>query len=176
MTFGAFSPLRAVPFPFAPSAVYIDGVIATRLKFIVRCFSLLEQKISVSREDVLSAFVSYASEDRDRVATIIQGMQKARPDMDVFFDVDSLRSGEGWEQALQREISQRDVLYLCWSQNARRSQWVDTEWRYAYSQKGEDGIEPIPIDPPDVCPPPKELSGKHFNDRLLYIINASHNP
>ena len=158
------------------AAVYIDGVIATRLKFIVRCFSLLEQKISVSREDVLSAFVSYASEDRDRVATIIQGMQKARPDMDVFFDVDSLRSGEGWEQALQREISRRDVLYLCWSQNARRSRWVDTEWRYAYSQKGEAGIEPIPIDSPDVCPPPQELSGKHFNDRLLYIINASHNP
>lgn len=39
--------------------------------------------------EILSAFVSYASQDRNRVAMIIQGMQKARLDMDVFFDVES---------------------------------------------------------------------------------------
>ena len=100
-------------------------------------------------------------------------MKKARPDMDVFFDVDSLRSGEDWEQALHQEIEKRDILFLCWSHFACDSKWVDAEWRYAFKKKGADCIEPVPIEPPDICPPPKELSHKHFNDKLLYIINAN---
>ena len=71
--------------------------------------------------------MSYASQDRQRVATIIQGMRKARPDIDIFFDVDSLRSGDDWEQALWREIDKRDVLFLCWSEYARESKCVDAE-------------------------------------------------
>lgn len=155
------------------AAVYINDVIATRLKFIAKCMASAEQKLEVNREDVLSAFVSYASQDRKRVAMIIQGMKKARPDMDVFFDVESLRSGDDWESALWHEIDKRDVLFLCWSKSARDSQWVDAEWRYALKQKGSECIEPVPIDPPEVCPPPIELNKKHFNDKLLYIINHS---
>ena len=154
------------------ASVYINDIIATRLKFVAKCKSLIEQKIEVTREDVLSAFVSYASQDRNRVAMIIQGMKKARPDMDIFFDVDSLRSGDDWEKALWREIDKRDVLFLCWSKYARDSKWVDAEWRYAFKNKGPDSIEPVPIDPPGSCPPPDELSRKHINDKLLYIINS----
>ena len=154
------------------ASVYINDLIATKLKFVVKCRSSFEQKIEVFREDILSAFVSYASQDRNRVALIIQGMKKARPDMDIFFDVDSLRSGDNWENALWKEIDKRDVLFLCWSKYARDSKWVDAEWRYALKQKGEDRIEPVPIDPPSSCPPPDELSHKHFNERLLYFINS----
>lgn len=154
------------------ASVYINGVIASKLKFIVKCSSLLEQKIQISRTDVFSAFISYASQDRNRVAAIIQGMKKARPDLDVFFDVDSLRSGDDWELALREEIERRDVLFLCWSHFARESKWVNEEWRYAFEKKGIDGIEPVPIESPDVCPPPEELRKKHFNDKLLYIINS----
>lgn len=138
----------------------------------MKCSSLFEQKIQISRTDVFSAFISYASQDRNRVAAIIQGMKKARPDLDVFFDVDSLRSGDDWELALREEIERRDVLFLCWSHFARESKWVNEEWRYAFEKKGIDGIEPVPIESPDVCPPPEELRKKHFNDKLLYIINA----
>ena len=155
------------------ASVYFNDIIATRLKFVAKCKSLSEQKIELTREDVLSAFVSYASQDRNRVAMIIQGMKKARPDMDIFFDVDSLRSGDDWESALWREIDKRDILFLCWSKYARDSKWVDAEWRYAFKNKGPDSIEPVPIDPPGSCPPPDELSRKHFNDKLLYIINSS---
>lgn len=154
------------------ASVYINDLIATKLKFVVKCFSFREQKLEVSRADVFSAFISYASQDRNRVATIIQGMKKARPDMDIFFDVDSLRSGEDWERALHYEIEKRDTLFLCWSHNARASKWVDAEWRYAMDCKGADCIEPVPLDPPNLCPPPEELSQKHFNDKLLYIINS----
>ncbi len=147
--------------------VYFNDVIATRLKFIANCSSAKEQKIRLTREDVLTAFISYASQDRSRVATIIQGMQKARPDMDIFFDVENLRSGDNWESTLRREIEQRDILFLCWSNYARASEWVEKEWRYALLHKGIDSIEPIPLVSPVECPPPEELKSKHFNDRAL---------
>lgn len=152
--------------------VYIDDLIVTKLKFIAQCLSPQAQNMSVTREDVTSAFVSYARQDRNRVAAIIQGMRKIRPDLDVFFDVESLRSGDDWESALHREIERRDVLFLCWSHYAQQSRWVEKEWRYALERKGLSGIEPVPIEPPDACPPPEELRQKHFNDKLLYIINS----
>ena len=156
------------------ASVYFNDLIATKLKFIVNCFSTKEQKLQLTREDVLTAFISYASQDRSRVATIIQGMKKARPDMDIFFDVESLRSGEDWESALRREIENRDVLFLCWSHFAKKSQWVETEWRYALTTKGLDSIEPIPLVSPADCPPPDELKSKHFNDKAL--LYRAHQP
>ena len=155
------------------ASVYINDIIATRLKFVAKCKTLIEQKMEITREDILSAFVSYASQDRKRVARIIQGMKKARPDMDIFFDVESLRSGDDWKKKIRREIDKKDILFLCWSKYARDSEWVDYEWRSALKIKGADSIEPIPIEPPESCPPPDELGGKHFNDKLLYIINSN---
>lgn len=155
------------------ATVYIDGVIASRLKFIVKCTASSSQEIEVIRRDIVSAFISYASQDRNHVTGIIQGMKKIRPELDVFFDVDSLRSGDNWEQAIHQEIERRDILFLCWSRNARQSEWVDEEWRYALEKKGDESIEPVPIEPPDICPPPKELSHKHFNERLLYYAGKS---
>ncbi len=152
------------------ASVYFDNIIATKLKFVAKISSWKQQKIDLVRDDVLTAFISYASQDRDRVASIIQGMQKARPDMDVFLDVEKLRSGENWENALKQEIEKRDVLYLCWSEHAKTSSWVETEWRYALTNKGLDAIEPIPLVSPNVCPPPDELKSKHFNDKILYFI------
>ena len=149
--------------------VYINDLIATTLSLIIKS----GQQVHVSRCDVVSAFVSYASQDRNQVAAIIQGMKKARPDMDIFFDIENLHSGQAWETALWDEIDKRDILFLCWSKAAKSSEWVEREWRYALEHKGEDAIEPIPIDSPDVCPPPLELSKKHFNDKMLYIIKSS---
>lgn len=151
--------------------VYFDDVPATRLMLTVRPTASYDEQIEMARQDIITAFVSYASQDRARVGALVQGMRKARPDMDIFFDVTTLRSGDDWESALYREIARRDILFLCWSRYARESEWVEREWRYALAQKGSDCIEPIPLEQPDICPPPRELSSKHFNDSLLYIIN-----
>ena len=150
--------------------IYMDDVIMTRLKFVVQCGDTMKQAPTVRRHDVHSVFVSYASQDRAHVAAVVQGMRKIRPDLDIFFDVESLRSGDDWEQKLYSAISARDLLYLCWSHFARESRWVEAEWRYALKTKGPDAIEPIPLEMPDECPPPEELRQKHFSDRLLYII------
>lgn len=156
------------------ASVYFNDVLTTKLKFVVTVDGVRETKPQISRKNILSAFISYASQDRSRVATIIQGMKKVRPDLDIFFDVENLRSGEKWADVLRKEIDERDILYLFWSHFARESEWVDMEWRYALERKGIDYIEPVPIEPPDNCPPPKELSGKHFNDRELLYYQNSH--
>ena len=153
--------------------VYINDIIASSLTFITTVDTDQEQRIKIQRNDIMSAFVSYASNDRARVATIIQGMKKARPDLDIFMDVDMLRSGEHWESVLKKEIDNRDIFYLCWSLAARESHFVEMEWRYALDHRGLEYIEPVPIDPPNICPPPDELSSKHFNDRLIYLIKAA---
>lgn len=154
------------------ATVYINNVIASNLIFKVKCLSVPQEKIKISRKDVLSAFISYASQDRRRVALIIQGMKKIRPELDVFFDVSSLRSGDNWEKVLPMEIEKRDVLYLFWSHFAKESEWVEKEWRYALKMKGDRCIEPFPLELPENCPPPEELKHKSFNDILLYVVNA----
>ena len=155
--------------------VFINDLPATRLTFLVDCATPHVQVINPQRRDVLSAFMSYAREDRPRAAAILLGMQKARPDLNVFFDVESLRSGDNWREALPLEISRRDIFFLCWSHYAKESVWVRQEWNCALAVKGLACIEPIPLESPDRCPPPPELDGKQFNDRLLYIINAKQN-
>ncbi len=152
--------------------VYFDGVPATRLKFIAECDGNGAQQPRLERTDINSGFMSYASQDRARVATLMQGMQKVRPELDLFFDVENLRSGENWREAIKREIDKRDALFLCWSHYSKQSEWVDMEWRYALERKGESAIEPVPIEPPSACPPPEALSHKHFNDKLLVYMNG----
>lgn len=168
--FGVFLPVDYhKPSIYFHARVYINGIIASNLNFTATCVSMLEQKLTVKRQDVLSAFVSYASQDRDEVLRIVQGMRKARQDMHIFTDIEGLRSGENWQMRLYHEIDIRDVLFLCWSRSARDSEWVDREWRYALKQKGDMGVDPLPLEPAEVCPPPKELEGKHFNDMLNYV-------
>lgn len=154
------------------ASVYVNDLIATRLKFLVDIKTEEEQRLEIERIDITTAFVSYASKDRNRVASIVQGMKKARPDMDVFFDVETLRSGQKWEEALKNEIDNRSIFFLCWSKSASELKWVDFEWRYALEKKGDECIEPIPIEPPEICPPPIELREKHFNDKMVYVIKA----
>jgi TIR domain-containing protein len=119
-----------------------------------------------------TAFASYASEDREAVIARVQGMLKVLPDLDLFLDVLSLRSGENWEQRLMSEITSRDVFYLFWSLAASRSPWVEKEWRTALNLRGIDYIDPVPLAPPHKVPPPPELARLHFNDWLLAYITS----
>ena len=147
--------------------VYFDELAATTLKLIVECKAETIQEIRPERKDIMSAFISYARKDMDQITLLVQGMEKIRPDMDIFVDVERLRSGQNWKEKLRDELDRRDILYLCWSSNARVSQWVDYEWRYMYNQRGAEGIDPVPLESPEICPPPMELKEKHFNDRWI---------
>ena len=121
---------------------------------------------------VRTAFASYASENRDEVLARVQGIMKALPDLDLFLDVMSLRSGEDWEKRLKYEIEKRDIFYLFWSRAASRSHWVEMEWRTALDMKGIEYIDPVPLVSPNVVPPPKELAKLHFNDWMLAYMRG----
>ena len=150
------------------ASIYFDDIVATKLKFIIKKDEAKGKFLDIERNDITSAFISYASQDRTTVTKIIQGMKSARPDLDIFFDVDSLRTGENWEERIKKEIEKRDVLYLCWSKYAKESKFVTMEWKHALENKGIEAIEPIPLVSPSECAPPEELKSKHFNDKILY--------
>lgn len=151
--------------------VYSGDAVLTDLKLILQVGVAQSQEIACEKVRLRSAFISYASADRAKVVARIQGIQLACPDMDLFFDVESLRRGESWENRLYQEIAGRDLFYLFWSKNAATSEWVKKELQYALSRKTVDFIEPIPLEGPEVCPPPESLMGKHFNDWTLRYLN-----
>lgn len=154
------------------AAISVEELQVARVSFLIQVGSQPQDPIDdvTSREAKLSsAFASYAAEDRNEVLARVQGMLKVLPDLDVFLDVTSLRSGEYWQNRLEEEIVTRDIFYLFWSVAARASSWVDWEWRTAMRTKGLDHIEPVPLDSPNKAPPPPELAKLHFNEWTLFF-------
>jgi len=100
-------------------------------------------------------------------------MLKVIPDLDVFVDVLDLRSGDHWEARIRREIAARDMFYLFWSVAASQSPWVEQEWRTALELRGLQYIDPVPLQPPNVAPPPPELAALHFNEWTLAFTAGS---
>ena len=68
-----------------------------------------------------TAFASYASENRGEVLSRIQGMQKIAPNLDVFVDVFSLRSGQNWLDKLQQHVLSKD-FFICFGRSLRLDQ------------------------------------------------------
>jgi uncharacterized protein YegL len=152
------------------AAIRINDLEIAKLHFITEVGNEAStvRPISLREERYRKAFASYASADRAEVLPRIQGIQKAG--LEVFFDVLSLRSGQYWEQELWKEIPSKDIFYLFWSDNARKSTWVEKEWRCALQTRGLDFIDPVPLVSPDEVPPPPELATKHFNDWVLAFM------
>jgi hypothetical protein len=152
----------------------VDGIQVSRLHFELEVGAAEGERTERTLRERRpgSAFASYASEDRDQVLARIQGMQKLLPDLDIFLDIASIRSGENWAKRLEEEIVQRDTFYLFWSAAASRSQFVEQEWRAALRLKGIDNIDPVPLEPPQLAPPPAELGALHFNEWTLAFRRA----
>lgn len=150
--------------------VYSGDAILTDLKLILSVNAPQQQEIPCEKTIFRSAFISYDHKDLPLVLSRVQGIQLARPDMDLFIDMHSLNRGEHWESRLYNEILRRDLFYLFWSSNAAKSEWVNRELTYALSNKNEDAIEPIPLEPPEICPPPPALQNRHFGDWTLHYL------
>jgi len=157
------------------ASIRLDGCEIARTSFLVRvgATNLKVDEIPSQTRSHRSAFASYASEDRAEVLSRVQGMQAAYNGLDVFVDVINLRSGQNWERELEDRISKADVFYLFWCCHALKSEWVGKEWRWALAAKGQDFIDPVPLQRPEHAPPPSELAAKHFNDPLLAFIAAA---
>jgi len=106
-------------------------------------------------------FVSYSHED----AKVVHGLEAAYKALgDVYFrDVRSLRSGELWNPALLRMIEQADVFQLCWSEAAKRSDYVKREWMHALTlSRPTPFVRPTYWQTP-MPEPPIELQGLQFS-------------
>jgi hypothetical protein len=157
---------------------HVNGLKIASLRFMVTVGATASERESlfVQERRAKRVFASYASEDRDAVLARIHGLLKGIPDLEVFLDVVSLRSGQRWRERLRDEVLSRDLLYLFWSQAASESEWVDWEWRCAYDQKGIEFIDPVPLVSPNVVPPPRELADLHFNDWVLAYMRTEGSP
>jgi hypothetical protein len=76
-------------------------------------------------------------------------------------DVHKLRSGEVWSRALLALIERADIFQLCWSKAAKKSRWVEQEWRYALGLARSNFVRPVYWESPLPEPPP-ELQHLHF--------------
>ncbi len=166
----------AVTFPNQPekqtlpgkALVYLNGVQMAKVQFVLEVGGAKAHDVVPATETRIGkAFASYASADRDEVLGRLQGIRKAAPNLDIFFDVLTLRSGQSWEDEIERLIAASDVFYLFWSVNASSSTWVEREWRTALRSGRADFIDPVPLQSPEEAPPPPELASLHFNDWML---------
>jgi TIR domain len=116
-----------------------------------------------------SAFASYSTSDRQEVMSRVRSLQ-IFTGIDVFLDCLSLQPGDEWKTKLEREIRDRDVFWLFWSRNAQKSKWVDWEWRTALNLKTISKIQPHPLEPMEIAPPPQELSDLQFGTLYEWYI------
>jgi hypothetical protein len=158
------------------ASIRLNGGEIAKMSFILRVGApkLDVTEIPSQTTTHRGAFASYASQDRAEVLSRVQGMEAAYRGLNVFVDVVSLRPGQRWEKKIKERIASADVFYLFWCRHAKSSTEVEKEWRWALeANKGEDFITPIPLETPDLAPPPQELAASHFNDPLLACIAAA---
>jgi len=80
------------------AVIYLNGVRVAKVQFVLQVgTTLAEAAVPTTETRFRKAFASYASEDRDAVLGRLQGIRKAAPDLEIFFDVLTLRSGQRWE-------------------------------------------------------------------------------
>jgi hypothetical protein len=149
--------------------IYTDGLLILNFFFEINIAEKMtnEEPIDITLHRISKAFVSYASRDREKVLSRIQGIQKIAPNLEFKMDIKDIRSGQKWKKSLRELIETSDIFYLFWSENAKNSNWVEKEWRCALKLKGIDFIDPVPLESPEDVPPPVELTEKHFNDWTL---------
>ncbi len=149
--------------------VLFNGIQITRLHFSVRMSAAAKAvPVKVKRKDCRKAFVSYCRQDEKRVLANLLAIAEVAPRMVFWMDTQSLESGDMWSKEIERAIRNADVLLLFWSVFAMKSDAVRKEWTYALKKKGLRFISPVPLDPPQLCPPPEQLSKLHFDHRAFY--------
>jgi hypothetical protein len=165
------APLGFVPLRFE---VLVAGLPLMSLSVDVEIASAPEAR-NVQRATAMAtavapktAFASYASKDRARVADRVSAASIATG-MDIWLDCLSLHPNDRWKDAIAEQIRKRELFLLFWSSSARKSKWVTWEWSRALADKGLGAFQVHPLEPPSKAPPPKQLAALHFGDTRLLI-------
>jgi hypothetical protein len=115
--------------------------------------------VTVTAPGYESVFVSYSTED----SVVVDWLETTYTALGMSYlrDVKTLRSGEAWDEKLLKLIERADLFQLCWSENAKQSQYVADEWRFALGVHKPNFIRPCYWEHPMPEPPP-ELQRLHF--------------
>jgi hypothetical protein len=70
-------------------------------------------------------FLSYASEDKNRAAELINQLAQ-RPNLHVF-TADKMSAGEDWQSRIKKELSASDFFLVLLSPTSIQSKWVQFE-------------------------------------------------
>jgi len=147
---------------------YLDSILLADVQL---SFTVVDQEADTSETVHDSAhayrkiFASYSHRDREIVEqfNLVVGALGDR----YLIDVRDLRSGEVWDQRLERLIEQADVFQLFWSSHSMRSPFCRQEWEHALALARPDFIRPVYWEDPMPCDtakqlPPPQLARLHF--------------
>lgn len=152
----------------ATVTVYVGPVIVATLKLGMLFNETVADSVPVRSDEVVTRmhrqdeiFMSYSHRDTD----IVLNCHKAYKALGftVLIDRETLRSGQNWNDELMHMIERADIFQLFWSENAKKSEYVQQEWQHALQCKKEGGfIRPVYWEKP-IPEPPSELADIHFD-------------
>src|SRR5512134_2699521 len=93
-------------------------------------------------------FVSYSHTDRALVVPIVQVLRAANDW--VFFDVDSIRGGDRWREAIRESLRDADLVVVFWCHHSRASSEVADEYRHALTLRKR--LMPVRLDQTPLAP------------------------
>ncbi|RPJ24847.1 MAG: toll/interleukin-1 receptor domain-containing protein [Chloroflexi bacterium] len=143
---------------------YVGPIMVGNLKFAM-LFN--EPDSQTFREDEIHAvmyrqediFVSYSHKD----SAIVLACKKAYQALgfNVLIDIETLRSGQLWNEELAHMIDNATIFQLFWSENSKKSKYCKQEWKHALKRNTQGFIRPLYWQKP-ITKPPRELSKYHF--------------
>ena len=155
--------------------IYVGPLIIGTLKFAM-LFSEKDTQPALEHEESAKmygkddVFISYSRKDSEiarTFKTVLEGTG-----LDVFLDVDDIRSGQLWEDELKRRIERAKIFQIFWSANYSQSENCKLEWEYALQQNKDEGyIRPVFWQKPISPKPPEELNKFNFKYVDLPKIN-----
>ncbi len=153
--------------------VFADDLPVASMRLTIAVNSDTHQKsgLAVASDDASwyeNIFASYAREDIYLVKCFKKRYEALG--LNMFIDLDDLRSGVQWRPALIDGIDKSDLFQLFWSDYSKKSKYVTVEWKRALtarSVKGNRFIRPVYWHDP-IPPVPNELAEINFR-RISFV-------
>ncbi len=95
-------------------------------------------------------FISYSSEDKDRIDPIVRLVRAMKKDS-VFQDFMSIRPGQKWADEIMNALRHCRTVLVFWCEHSAASEWVRQEYEAGISANKE--VIPILLDDTDVPTP-----------------------
>jgi len=119
-------------------------VLTTRFLENELCFQIDRRRMSMKTKSQI--FLSYASEDREKVNILYQKLNEAG--FKPWMDINDLLPGQEWRMSIQKAIQESDFILACLSRNSvDRTGFIHVELNYAldiWQEKLDNDIFLIP--------------------------------